>query len=152
MIKILFVCHGNICRSPMAEALMKYYSKEYGIDKFVYTESMATSSEELGNDIYPPVKRVLDNHRIPYERHRARKISGNALNEWDLIICMDEYNLRNLKHLLGESNKIHKLPEFSGSNVDVDDPWYTREFEECFQEISIHIKNLCLKVLNKIQQ
>lgn len=152
MIRILFVCHGNICRSPMAEYLLKYYSKQYGIDKFVYTESMATSSEEIGNDIYPPVKRVLDSHNIPYDRHHARKITKDALKEWDLIICMDEYNLRNLKNLLGDSRKIHKLPEFSGSNVDVDDPWYTREFEECFQEISIHIKKLCEKLYSKMMQ
>lgn len=145
MKRILFVCHGNICRSPMAEYIMKYLAHLYGIDKEIYCESMATSSEELGNDIYPPVKKVLDEHNIPYEKHRARKINSDALSKFDLILGMDSYNISNLKRILGESNKIHKLSEFSGSNVDVDDPWYTREFENCYQEIYMHLDNLCKK-------
>lgn len=149
MKRILFVCHGNICRSPMAEYICKYLAAKYGIDKSIYCESMATSAEEIGNDIYPPIKKVLDNHQIPYERHRARRITPSTINEWDLIIVMDSYNLRNAKSILGDSPKIHRLSEFSHSNIDVDDPWYTREFENCYQEIYMHVNNLIKSIASK---
>lgn len=148
MKRILFVCHGNICRSPMAEYLMKYMTKYLGIDNEIYCESRATSREEIGNDIYPPIKKVLDNHNIPYERHYARQLVSKDLNNFDLIIGMDSYNISNIKRILGESGKIHKLSEFSKSNVDIDDPWYTRDFENCYEEILIHIKNLCKVICN----
>lgn len=151
MKRILFVCHGNICRSPMAEYVMKNLIKKYHLENEVYCESMATSSEELGNDIYPPVKEVLRRHNILFDSHRARKIYPNIINEWDLIIGMDDYNMSNIKRILGESNKIHKLSEFSSSNVDVDDPWYTRDFDTCYEEICIHLNNLCKHITNKLR-
>lgn len=150
MKRILFVCHGNICRSPMAEYIMKNYIRKYHLEGEIYCESMATSSEELGNDIYPPVKDILRKYKIPFDNHKARKIYPNIINEWDLILGMDSYNISNIKRILGESNKIHKLSEFSGSNIDIDDPWYTRDFENCYQEINIHINNLIKKILSKI--
>ena len=92
MIKsILFVCHGNICRSPMAEYIFKYISNnKYKV------ESRATSFEEIGNDIYPNAKKVLDNHNIPYVRHRAKQITVDDYNNFDVIVCFDEYNIKNL--------------------------------------------------------
>lgn len=125
---------------------MKSISKKYGIDNEIYCESKATSFEEIGNDIYPPIKKVLTAHNIPFDTHKARRIDISDLNNFDLIIGMDSYNISNIKRILGDSNKIHKLAEFSKSNVDVDDPWYTRDFESCYEEIYMHIRNLCEKL------
>lgn len=148
MIRILFVCHGNICRSPMAEYITKYLAKENGIDDSLYITSKATSSEEIGNDIYPPIKKVLTKHNIPYERHSASKIVKQDLDNYDLIIGMDTYNIQNITRILGPSDKIHKLCEYSNTSIDIDDPWYTRDFEQCYGEIYAHCKNL-INVLSK---
>lgn len=143
MLRILFVCHGNICRSPMAEYIMKYLAKEYMIDKSLYISSKATSSEEIGNDIYPPAKKVLKKNNIPFDEHNATRINKNDLEQFDLIIGMDDYNISNIKRILGDSPKIHKLAEYSNSRLDVDDPWYTRDFDQCYGEIYAHVNNLC---------
>lgn len=121
--KILFVCHGNICRSPMAEYILKSLTNEHII------ESRATSLEEIGNDIYPPVKEVLKNHNIPFSRHYAKQITKEDYDNFDLIICFNDYNLRNLNRMFG-NNKIKKLLD-----SEIDDPWYTRNFEKAFQDI-----------------
>lgn len=121
--KILFVCHGNICRSPMAEYILKSLTNKYII------ESRATSTEEIGNDIYPPVKEVLKNHNIPFSRHYAKQITKEDYDNFDLIICFDDYNLANLNRMFG-NNKIKKLLD-----SEIDDPWYTRNFEKAFQDI-----------------
>ncbi len=147
MIRILFVCHGNICRSPMAEYITKYLAREKGIDSELYITSKATSLEEIGNDIYPPVKKVLSKNKIPYDTHKASRITKADLDNFDLIIGMDSYNMENIKRIIGPSSKIHKLCEYSNTNIDVDDPWYTRDFDACFGEIYAHCKNL-LKYLS----
>ena len=122
--KILFVCHGNICRSPMAEYILKSLTNKHII------ESRATSKEEIGNDIYPPVKDVLKQNNIPFNRHYAKQITTNDYNNYDLIICFDEYNLSNLKKMFPNSPKIKKLLD-----KDIADPWYTRDFNNCFNDI-----------------
>ena len=132
-IKILFVCHGNICRSPMAEHILKSLDKE---NKF-YVESRATTTEEIGNDIYPPVKEVLNRHNIKYTKHMATKITKDDYYNFDYIICMDEENLRHLKHLLPSQDKTILL-----SDGIIEDPWYTRNFEFCFEQIYAAIKKL----------
>ena len=124
MIKsILFVCHGNICRSPMAEFIFKSLTDKYKV------ESRATSTDEIGNDIYPPVKEVLDKNNIPYTRHYATQITLDDYNAFDLILCFDERNYNNLKRMFNDISKIRKL-----ENYDIDDPWYTREFDRCYKE------------------
>ena len=130
--KILFVCHGNICRSPMAEYILKSLTNDY-------IESRATSLEEIGNDIYPPVKEVLRKNSIPFSRHYAKQITREDYDNFDLIICFDDYNLRNLNRMFG-NNKIKKLLD-----KDIDDPWYTRDFVTCFSDIY----EGCLKIISE---
>lgn len=134
MHKILFVCHGNICRSPMAEYIMKYLTKNR--DDFLI-ESKATSFEEVGNSMYYLAKEVLDKHKITYGTHKARRITKDDYDKFDFIIVMDEENLYNVRRVMStdNENKIKKLLYFINSDKDVDDPWYTRDFDKCYQEI-----------------
>ena len=139
MKRILFVCHGNICRSVMAEYIMKYLtnnSSDYLID------SAATSYEEIGNDIYYEAKHTLNKHSIPFTRHNARHIKKEDIENFDLIIGMDEENIIDLNHYFHNSEKIHKLLEFVGIYRDVIDPWYSRRFEECFNDLVLGCKAL----------
>lgn len=141
MIKVLFVCYGNICRSPMAEFLFKDYVKEKGVaDKF-YIESAATSSEELGNPVYPPAKKILNRLNIDCSAKRARKLTVNDYDKFDYIIGMDEMNIKDMKSLFGENrcDKIHKLLDFADSarRKDVADPWYTGDFETTLKDVRL---------------
>ena len=129
---IIFVCHGNICRSPMAEFIMKKICQ----DEEYLIESRATSYEEIGNDLYYLTKDVLNKHHIPYTKHYATRITKEEFFDADYVIVMDDNNLYNLKRIVGQSDKrVYKMLEFSNSLKDVDDPWYTRRFEDCFNEI-----------------
>lgn len=133
--KILFVCHGNICRSPMAEFILKSLTDDY-------VESRATSTEEIGNDIYPPVKEILRKNNIPFSKHSAKQITKKDYDNFDLIVCFDNYNLHNLNRMFTESDKIIKLLDH-----DIDDPWYTRDFETAYNDIY----EGCLKLIDKIK-
>ena len=145
MKRILFVCHGNICRSVMAEYIMKYLTNNSGV---YLIDSAATSYEEIGNDIYYEAKNTLNKHFIPYGRHYARHIKKEDIESFDLIIGMDEENIIDLNYYFNNSKKIHKLLEFAGLSRDVIDPWYSRRFEECFNDLVIGCKAL-IDYLNK---
>lgn len=131
MKKILFVCHGNICRSPMAEYVMKHLVREAGRESEFEIASAATSTEEIGNPVYPPARRKLAEHGIRCEGHAARQIVKADYAHYDLIIGMDQYNMRNmLRHFGGDPNhKLHLLMDCTSRPGDVADPWYTGNFE-----------------------
>ena len=138
MTRILFVCHGNICRSPMAEFILKALVKAKGAENQYYIESAAVSSEETGNPIYPPAKRCLSQHGIPFDiGKRARKITMADYDRFDRIICMDYSNLRLIRRIIPDDpqGKIHLMMSYTGNPRDVADPWYTGDFEEAFQDI-----------------
>lgn len=141
MIKIMFVCHGNICRSPMAEFVLKDMVKRRGWEKDFVIASSATSTEEIwngiGNPVYPPAKAALKNYGIDPSGKRAVQLKASDYNKYNLFIGMDSANIRNMTRILGgdKDNKIHKLMEYIGSNADVSDPWYTRDFDRCYKDI-----------------
>ena len=156
MNKILFVCHGNICRSVMTEMIMRHLvAKEFSntnCQLSIVIDSCATSREEIGNDIYPAAKRCLSAHNIPFTRHAARQITRNDYEAFDIILCMEDYNIRNLRRVLGEDimqrdatlpqPKIRRL-----LNRDVADPWYTGDFESTFRDLIEGCSNL-LSLIN----
>ena len=130
MHRILFVCHGNICRSPMAEFLMKKLVADRGVADEFLIESAATSTEEIGNRVHYGTRQVLDKYGIDYSKKRAVQITRDDYKKYDYIIGMDSYNLRNMKRIFGEDtdNKISLLLSFTDNPRDVADPWYTGDF------------------------
>lgn len=143
MIKICFVCLGNICRSPMAEYMMKSFLKKRGEDINYYITSRGTSSEEEGNDLYPPVKKILDLYGIDYDKHVAKKIVKEDYYKYDYFVCMEMSNKESLLRIfqVEDSSKIILLLD-----RDISDPWYTRDFESAFRDIDIGIISLYKKL------
>lgn len=148
MKSVLFVCHGNICRSPMAEYIFRDMVKKAGLED-VRMDSAAVSCEEEGNDIYPPAKRTLQAHGIPFSRHRAHRISDAEASEYDVIVIMDSSNRRLLFHIISPLNmaKVHKMMEYAGRNSDVSDPWYTGDFERTYMDIAEGCKGLLASLM-----
>ena len=144
MIKLLFVCHGNICRSPMAEFVMKNIVNESGISDNFYIESAATSTEEIGNPVYPPVKALLAKHGIGCKGKTARQITLDDYDKFDLIIGMDSENYRNMLRVFRNDpdDKVHLLMSYAGLDRDVADPWYTRNFEDTWNDVNEGCKAL----------
>ena len=136
-ISILFICHGNICRSPMAEFIMNHLIHEAGLDGQIIAKSAATSREEIGNDIHHGTRQMLRKHNIPFRPRQARQVTITDYYHYDYLIIMDENNLRNLRRIIptDDTNKIHKLLSFTDSNRDIADPWYTDDFDTTFREI-----------------
>lgn len=130
MTKILFVCHGNICRSPMAEFIMKKIVSDAGESANFYIESAATSTEEIGNPVHYGTRQVLRKYNVDFSRKRAVQITPADYKKYDLIIGMDSYNLRNMKRIFGEDteNKLSLLLDYTEEQRDVADPWYTGDF------------------------
>lgn len=162
MIKILFVCHGNICRSPMAEYVMKYLVSQKGLEEKFYIDSAATSTEEIGNGVHYETRNKLQSVNIPVGNHKARQITKNDIEEFDYLIGMDSANIRNMKRFYGFygfsfgsyqtksnsstnknlENKICKLLEFANSSDDIADPWYTGNFDLTYNDILKGCKSL----------
>ena len=144
MIKILFICHGTICRSPMAEYIFKDMAAKAGLGGRFDVSSAATSREEIGNDIYPPSKRTLDAHGIAYGRHAAHQVTEREMRAYDHIVIMDANNMRNLRRMFGDryQAKIHMMMEYAGEDRDVADPWYTGDFEEAYSDIEAGCRGL----------
>ncbi len=153
MTKILFVCHGNICRSTMAEYVMRHMVAERGLEGLVTCDSAATSTEELGNPVHPGIQRVLAKHGVPCGNHRARQMTRADYDRYDLIVGMDANNWGNMVRLLAGSGwgwgdpsadevkradpagKLHLLLDWSDHPRDIADPWYTHDFETTYADV-----------------
>ena len=145
MTKILFVCHGNICRSPMAEFVMKDLVARAGRSGAFQIASAATSSEEIGRPAYPPARRKMAQHGIDCSSHRARQMTRADYDRWDLLIGMDRENLRGMRQRCGgdPEGKMHLLMEFAGHPGDqVADPWYTGDFDSTWRDVNAGCRGL----------
>lgn len=144
MIKILFICHGNICRSAMCEFIMRDMVEKLGLSDRIEVASAATSREEIGNDMYPPAKRKLDKEHIPYTRRQARQVTASDYDRYDLILCMEQYNIRNLKRIIPDDpeHKIHLLLDYTDNPRDISDPWYSDDFDTAYDDIVAGCKGL----------
>ena len=142
MRKIMFVCHGNICRSPMAEFVMKKLVKDKELENEFYITSRATHTDEIwngvGSEIYPPAKEELYKNHIPFDKtKRATLLKKADYEKYDLFVCMDEENIRAMSRIFGSHNakKCVKLLNFTNSSRNVSDPWYTRDFGQAYDDI-----------------
>ena len=146
MVNILFICHGNICRSPIAEFVMKDMAK--GLD--IHIESKAVSREELGNPVYPPAAAILRQHNIPFGGHRARQITREDYDAFDYILVAEEYNIPRLMRIIGSDveKKVYRMLDFTEGPGDIEDPWYTGNFEKVYQQI----RSGCEALLSHLQE
>lgn len=150
MTNVLFICHGNICRSPMAEFVLKHMVAEQGQSDAFHIESAATSHEEIGNDIHPGTKQKLREQHIPFTKRSARQMTKADYKAFDYILTMDSYNLRNVKRIIGDDpqGKVIPLLSFAGVARDIADPWYTGNFDETYQDVVTG----CKAFLQQLQQ
>ena len=134
---ILFVCHGNICRSPMAEFVMKDLTEKAGMPERFHIESAATSTEEIGNPVYPPARRKLAEHGIASAGKTARQLTRADYTRFDLLIGMDDWNLRNMRRICGDDpdGKLRLLMDYTTRPGEVADPWYTGDFEATWRDV-----------------
>lgn len=148
MTKILFVCHGNICRSTMAEYVMKYLVKEAGLEDSFFIDSAGTSREEIGNGVYYGTVAKLRSVGIPVGNHRARQITQADFENFDYIVAMDRANVRNLQVVapVAYRDKISKLLSYAGIADDIADPWYTGNFDETYEDVMTGCKALLKKI------
>lgn len=146
MKKVLFLCHGNICRSPMAEFVFKDMARDHDIR----IDSKAVTSEEIGNPIYPAAADVLRRNGIPFGGHRARKIAPADYGEYDYIVVMEECNIPRLMRIIGSDDvhKVYRLLDFTDTPGDIEDPWYSGRFDKVFDQI----KAGCAALLERMKQ
>jgi len=144
MVRILFICHGNICRSPMAEFVFKHIVEEAGISDDFYVASAATSYEEIGNPVHYGTAKILDGLGISYDGKRAVHLEKSDYAKYDYLVCMDSANVRNTLRIVGDDTekKIYKLLAFVDSDADVADPWYTGDFERTYKDVLSGCKGL----------
>ena len=149
MYRILFVCHGNICRSPMAEFVMKDLTKKAGVADQFLIASAATSTEEIGNPVYPPARRKLAQHGLGCAGKQARQITQADYQSYDLLIGMDRANLRRMQRLCGgdPQGKLRLLMDYTSRPGEVADPWYTGDFEAAWQDVSQGCRGLLAALL-----
>lgn len=140
----MFICHGNICRSPMAEFVFKDILEKAGIDDKFYVASAATSYEEIGNPVHFGTAKILDGLAISYSGKCAVHLEKSDYEKYDYLVCMDNANVRNTLRIVGDDpeNKIHKLLEFVNSSEDVADPWYTGDFDRTYKDVLSGCKGL----------
>ena len=148
MIKVLFICHGNICRSPMCEFVMKHLVSQAGLSDQIFIASAATSTEEIGNDIHYGTRRKLQQMKIPFSPRRAVQMTRSDYEKYDYLIGMDTWNIRNILRICGgdPKGKINKLLAFAGKSGDIADPWYTGNFDETYRDVM----EGCTALLNKL--
>ncbi len=151
MIKVLFICHGNICRSPMAEFILKDMVQKMNMEKEFYIASAATSTEEIGNDIHYGTRRKLKEMGIPFSPRAAVQIKDSDYDKYDYIIGMDSANIYNIRRIMGNDpeKKIYRLLEFAGINRDIADPWYTGNFDETYEDVVLGCRSLLDMIINK---
>ena len=151
MIKVLFICHGNICRSPMAEFVLKDMVKKAGLEDRFRIDSVAATREEIGNDMYPPAKRKLREKGIPFSPRAARLLVRADYDRFDYLIGMDEENLDDMLRICGgdSEKKISLLLEWAGISRDVADPWYTGNFEATYRDLITGCSALLESLLSK---
>lgn len=146
----MFVCLGNICRSPMAEFVFKKMLADKGLQKEFFVCSSATSTEEIGNPVYPPARRELLKHSISCEGKRAVQLKKSDYDTYDYFICMDDSNVRNILRIFGDDkdNKVSKLLQWADSEKSVADPWYTGNFEVTYNDIVTG----CMAIIEKLMK
>ncbi len=153
MVRILFVCLGNICRSPMAEFVMKDIVKKNGLEDEFYIASAATCREQIGNPVHYGTKNKLSEFNISVEGKYAVQLTKQDYNKYDYIIGMDDMNIKNINKIIGNDpdKKVHKLLEFAGSYADIADPWYTGDFDTAYNDIVKGCKGLFEKLSDRTQ-
>ncbi len=153
--RIMFVCHGNICRSPMAELIFKEMARERGVAQLFEISSSATSTEEIwngvGNPVYPPARAELERHGIDCAGKRAVQLQRKDYEHFDLLVAMDEKNVRNMHRILGgdPAHKISKLMDYTDTPGDVADPWYSDRFDVTYRDVSKGCEGLLNRLLNE---
>lgn len=154
MFHVLFVCHGNICRSTMAEFVMKDLVKKAGLSQQITVDSRACRTDEIGNDTHPGTKRVLQAHGIPFTKRAARLIRREDYDKYDVIIGMDEENMRDLHRLTqgDPKRKCHLLMSYVGENREVADPWFTGDFETTYRDVNAGCQALLQKIQGDLQR
>ena len=150
MIKIMFVCHGNICRSPMAEFVFNDMARKRGLADKMLAHSSATSTEEIGNDIHRGTRRILDKYGVSYSPREAVQLTRSDYTDYDLLVGMDSYNIRNMLRILGSDprGKLVRLLDLTSRSGDVADPWYTGDFEATYRDV----REGCEALINMLVQ
>lgn len=149
-IRVLFICHGNICRSTMAQYVFEDMVRRQGLSDCFEIDSAATSREEIGNGVHPGTRRKLAEMGIPCGNHRARQVTKSDYDDYDYLLIMDANNRRNLMRIIGTDpeNKVHRLLEFSKQPRDIADPWYTGNFDVTYDDIA----EGCADFLRQVQK